>query len=259
MAGSRSSVIVRIKRALTVLALHRGLESMTVGTTMSDATRATKKAAVDPESVRAFLRTEPAFLREDENLLGELGLKVDVGNVIDFGPKALARAAAAHRREASVRQAIEANARANFSAQAQTHAAVIDVLDARNHSDLARRVDEMSMLRFGLAAGVMALEGPFRVPAGWCALVDGQVDMLMGDAPIARMGFYAPALGLFGDKIDRIRSMALVRMAIWEPRREAILAFGSTDPEAFTPDMGTELVNFLARVVERTAERWPVL
>jgi uncharacterized protein YigA (DUF484 family) len=35
------------------------------------------------------------------------------------------------------------------------------------------------------------------------------------------------------------------------------LAFGSTDPEAFAEDMGPELVVFLARVVERLAERWP--
>lgn len=225
---------------------------------MSDATRATKKA-VDPESVRDFLRTEPEFLRHDEDLLGELGLKVAAGNVVDFGPVALAKAAAAHKREASVRQAIEANARANFSAQAQTHAAVIDMLDARNHSDLARRVDEMAMKRFGLAAGVMALEGPSRVPAGWRALAEGQVDMLLGDAPIARLGFFAPALHLFDERMNVIRSMALVRMAVWEPRREALIAFGSKDPEGFTPDMGAELVNFLARVVERTAERWPVL
>lgn len=226
---------------------------------MSDATRATKKTTVDADSVRAFLRTQPQFLRQDEDLLGELGLKVDAANVLDFGPAALAKVAAAHKREALARQAIEANARANYSAQAQTHAAVIDMLDARNHSDLARRVDELSVLRFGLAAGVIALEGPNRVPAGWRALAEGQADMLVGDAPIARMGFFAPALPLFGDKAELIRSMALVRMAIWEPRREAVLAFGSTDPEAFMPDMGTELVNFLGRVVERTAERWPVL
>jgi uncharacterized protein YigA (DUF484 family) len=226
--------------------------------TMSDATNANRKP-VDAESVRDFLRVQPEFLRQDENLLGELGLRVDAANVIDFGPAALARAAAAHQREASVRQAIEANARANYSAQAQTHAAVIDMLDARNHADLARRVDEMAMLRFGLTAGIVALEGPSRVPAGWFALAEGQVDMIVGEAPIARMGFFAPALPLFGDRAETIRSMALVRMAIWEPRREALIAFGSKDPEGFTPDMGAELVNFLARVVERTAERWPVL
>ena len=82
---------------------------------------------------------------------------------------------------------------------------------------------------------------------------------LLGEHAVARMGFYSPALGLFGDKLDHIRSMAIVRLALWEPSRQGILAFGSSDPEAFTPDMGSDLVAFLARVVERTAERWPVL
>ena len=225
---------------------------------MSDATQAMIRP-VDPEVVRAFLRDEPDFLRDDSRLLGELGLRVDGGNVIDFGPAALARASAAHKREAVVRREIEDTARANFSAQAQTHAAVIDLLDSRNHSDLARRVDEMAALRFSLTTGVIVLEGPGRVPAGWHGLIEGQVDMLMGEHAVARMGFYAPALGLFGDKLDLIRSMAIVRLALWEPSRQGILAFGSSDPEAFTPDMGSDLVAFLARVVERTAERWPIL
>ena len=30
-------------------------------------------------------------------------------------------------------------------------------------------------------------------------------------------------------------------------------------PEGFTAQMGCELVAFIARVVERTAERWPIL
>ena len=53
--------------------------------------------------------------------------------------------------------------------------------------------------------------------------------------------------------------MAMVRMAIWEPARQGLLAFGSPDPDGFTEEMGAELVAFLARVVERTAERWPIL
>ena len=73
------------------------------------------------------------------------------------------------------------------------------------------------------------------------------------------MGFAPTALGLFGAEAAEVRSMAMVRMAIWEPSCQALLAFGSADPEGFTPDMGAELVAFLARVVERTAERWPRL
>jgi len=212
-----------------------------------------------PAEVRRFLADNPEFLREDDGLLEELGLKVAGGNVVDFGPAALARVHAAHQREATQRQQIEETARANFSAQAQTHGAVVDLLEARNHSDLAWRLDELSRARFALAAGVIALEDPERVPAGWRPLVEGQVDMLLGGPQRrARMGFAPTALGLFGDQAQSVRSMAMVRISIWEPARQGLLAFGSPDPQGFTEDMGAELVAFLARVVERTAERWPL-
>ncbi|MDP3176015.1 MAG: DUF484 family protein [Phenylobacterium sp.] len=216
--------------------------------------------ALAPEQVRGFLTENPGFLRDDDRLLAELGLRLDAANVVDFGPAALARVHAAHREESTARRYLEATARANFSAQAQTHGAVIDLLEARNHADLARRVDELAQLRFGLAAGVVALEGPGRTPAGWRMLVEGQVDMILGGGQkLASMGFAPTALGLFGERAPQVRSMAMVRMAIWEPARQGLLAFGSTDEHAFTEDMGAELVAFLARVVERTAERWPVL
>jgi uncharacterized protein YigA (DUF484 family) len=216
---------------------------------------------IEPGAVRRFLSDNPEFLTGDDGLLDELGLKVAAGgNVVEFAPAAMARIHAAHQHEATQRQQVEETARANFSAQAQTHGAVVDLLDARNHSDLARRVDELAQQRFGLAAGVIALETEGHPPAGWRMLVESQVDMILGGSQqLARMGFAPTALGLFGDRSDEIKSMAMVRMAIWEPSRQGLLAFGSADPEGFTEDMGTELVAFLARVVERTAERWPIL
>ncbi|HEX3887536.1 MAG TPA: DUF484 family protein [Phenylobacterium sp.] len=219
---------------------------------------------LEPAAVRRFLSDNPEFLTGDDGLLDELGLRVaqgvSGGNVVEFAPAAMARIHAAHQQEATQRQQLEETARANFSAQAQTHGAVVDLLEARNHSDLARRVDELAQQRFGLAAGVIALETEAHPPAGWKMLVEGQVDMILGgDQRLARMGFAPTALGLFGKRAEEIASMAMVRMAIWEPSRQGLLAFGSTDPEGFTQDMGSELVAFLARVVERTAERWPIL
>jgi hypothetical protein len=218
------------------------------------------EARLEPADVRRFLSDNPEFLTGDDGLLGELGLKVVGGNVVDFAPAAMARIHAAHQQEASQRQYLEETAQANFAAQAQTHGAVVDVLDARNHSDLARRVDELAQQRFGLAAGVIALETEGLPPAGWKMLVEGQVDMILGGQQrLARMGFAPTALGLFGERAEGVASMAMVRMAMWEPSRQGLLAFGSADPEGFTQDMGAELVAFLARVVERTAERWPIL
>jgi len=215
-------------------------------------------APLEPEAVRRFLSAHPAFLKDDAGLLAELGLTVATSNVIEFAP--MARVHAAHQREAEQRQLLEEIARANFAAQAQTHGAVVDLLDARNHADLARRVDELARARFGLAAGVVAIEVSAMPPAGWVGLIEGQVDLILdGPQRLARMGFAPTARGLFGDAGEAIASMAMVRMAVWEPSRHGILAFGSHDPEGFTPEMGAELVAFLARVVERTAERWPLL
>jgi uncharacterized protein YigA (DUF484 family) len=226
---------------------------------MSDAAKALGERDEAARDIRDFLRAHPEVLRGDEALLSELGLRLDAANLVDFGPAAIAKASAAHKREASVRKQLEALAKANFAAQAQTHAAVIDLLEARNHSDLARRVDELATLRLGLAGAVVALEGPARTPAGWVALVEGQVDLVLGPQKVARMGFHAPALPLFGDRAGSVKSMALVRLGIWAPTRQGILAFGSPDASGFTSDMGSELVAFLARVFERTAERWPIL
>ncbi len=215
---------------------------------------------LEPAQVRRFLADNPQFLLEDVGLLADLGLKVAAGNIVNFGAAALARVHAAHQREAEQRQQIEETTRANFSAQAQTHGAVVDLLEARNLSDLARRVDELARIRFGLFGGVIALEAQRSTPAGWGRLVEGQVDMILGGPQrLAHMGPGSVARGLFGDNADMVGSVAMVRMAIWEPSRQGLLAIASSDPEGFTPDMGSELVAFLARVVERTAERWPLL
>lgn len=224
-----------------------------------DAGAKAKNEALGPEAVRAFLSDNPDFLRGDPALLAELGLRPDAANVVEFGPAALARVHEAHRRESTARRQLEATARANFAAQAQTHGAVIDLLESRNHSDLARRVDELAQLRFGLVAGVVCLEGPERTPAGWRTMVEGQIDMIIGHQNVALMGFQPTALGLFSERAEHVKSMAMVRMALWEPARQGLIAFGSADEHGFTADMGAELVAFLARVVERTAERWPVL
>ena len=209
-------------------------------------------------SAQAFVAENGERLRGDPNLLAALGLRLDVANIIDFGPIALSRISAAHARESGERKRLEATARANFAAQAQTHAAVIDLLESRNHADLARRVDDMARLRFGLAAGVVALEGPGESPPGWIPLVEGQVDLILGPRSLARMGVAPTAHGLFGHLAPVIGSVALVRLAIWEPARQGVIAFGALDADAFSADMGEELVTFLARVLERTAERWPL-
>jgi len=213
----------------------------------------------DWRTVSAFLREHPGLIREDADLLSDLGLWIKAANIVEFGPAALARLSAAKTREKAARRQLEATARANFAAQAQTHAAVTDLMESRNHADLARRVDEIARLRFGLVAGVIALEIPGGVPAGWRPLPADGADGLLGGGRLALMGPPGPAQSLFGEQAEEVASIAMVRTAIWTPARQGLLVFGSPQAQGFTGDMGVELVAFLARVVERMAERWPVL
>ena len=155
------------------------------------------EAALGWRDVRAFLKAHPAVLREDAELLSDLGLRINAANVVEFGPAALARHVAAHRRESSARLQLEATARANFAAQAQCHAGVVDVLESRNNADLARRLDETARFRFGLLGAAIGVEG--LAPAGWRSLDAGMIDRMLGAEGQAWMGQNAFAGTLFGE------------------------------------------------------------
>ena len=213
--------------------------------------------------IRAWLQAHPQTLLDDRSLLEEIGLKPHGRNVVEFGRAALTRLEAAAEREADARKRIEAIARANFAAQTQTHVAALDLMEARNLSDLARRLDAVAQGRFGLAGAAVALEKPGPVPFGWKALEAGGVDKLLGEHGLTWLGPNFDGLGLLGAAEEEVRSVALIRMTPAfpgaDPGRAALCAFGSAEEDGFTANMGCELVAFIARVVERTAERWPLL
>ena len=213
--------------------------------------------------VRDWLQTHPQTLLDDRSLLEEIGLKPHGRNVVEFGRAALTRLEEAAEREADARKRIEAIARANFAAQTQTHVAALDLMEARNASDLVRRLDATAQGRFGLSGAAIAVEKPGGVPFGWRALEPGGVDTLLGENGLHWLGENFDGLNLFGASEDQVASVALIRMAphISEDgtARHALCAFGSPETDGFSASMGCELVAFIARVVERTAERWPVL
>ena len=226
------------------------------------------EVTVDPAphwpEIRAWLQANPQTLLDDRSLLEEVGLKPHGRNVIEFGPAALTRLEAVAVRESDARKQIEAIARANFAAQTQTHVAALDLMEARNHSDLARRLDASAQGRFGLSGAAVALEKPGGVPFGWRGLEAGGVDALLGDHGLTWLGPNFEGLNLFGAVEEQVKSVALIRMAPMfagadDGLRPALCAFGSPEADGFTSQMGCELVAFIARVVERTAERWPIL
>lgn len=198
-----------------------------------------------------LLRHRDALL-SDEALLAELGLRRQDSSVIDFSHTALARTGAAHAREAQARQRLEAIAEANYAAQSQTLASALDLMDARDNTDLAIRLDRIARGRFGLVAGCLALEG--ETPQRWRPLAPGQVDLLLGPNAETRLGVVPTALGLFGGLAPVIGSVALIRLRT--PAGAGLFALAAGESDTFTPDLGAELILFLAQVTGRMANRW---
>ena len=126
---------------------------------MSEAIWSKAAELIDPRVIRDFLKANPDYIRNDPELLEALGLRIDAANVVDFGPAALTRVAAAHKREAGARKQLEATARANFAAQAQTHAAVTQALDDAAYNPRPQRHGDVvadaqgHALRFGVVEG----------------------------------------------------------------------------------------------------------
>jgi uncharacterized protein YigA (DUF484 family) len=204
---------------------------------------------------RSMILTNPDLVRADAPLLQALGLRPHAPNVVDFGAVAVARLEAARDRESEARREMEGVAQANFAAQAQTHAAVLDLLAATNSADLAYRLHEVAQRRFGLEIASVGVEG--HPPPGWRALPVGLVGYVLAPDQTCAVGPCTGGGELFGEAVDRVKSVALVRLSLFDPKRAGLVAFGSADPDGFAPDMGVELIAFLGQVVERLAERWP--
>lgn len=213
----------------------------------------------DWQALRRHLMKHAESLQRDKALLEALGLQPRQRHLIDFGPAALAKLEQRAMKDIDVRRQLELTAKANFDAQSETHALVLSLLEARNHADLARRLNEETRKRFGLISAVVALEDTAPVPLGWKTLDYGGVDYIVGEDGLSLLGPEGVCRVLFEDDVRRIKSAAVLRTAMWREGRPGLVAFGSSDDEGFTADMGAELVAFVARVVERVADRWPVL
>ena len=213
----------------------------------------------DWQALRRHLVKHADAIARDTALLEALGLQAKSRHLIDFGPAALSRLEQRALKDFDVRRQLEITAKANFDAQTQTHGLILSLLESRNHSDLARRLNEEARERFGLVAATIALEDTAPVPLGWKTLDYGGVDYIIGENGLSLLGPDGVCRVLFDDDVKRVKSAAVLRIALWREGRPGLVAFGSSDFEGFSPEMGAELVAFVARVAERVAERWPVL
>ncbi|MFQ5775159.1 MAG: DUF484 family protein [Kiloniellaceae bacterium] len=220
--------------------------------------------AVSAAQVVDYLRGHPTFLCEHPELLDVLTPPArscgdGVADLQQFMVEKLRRELA---EMAAARDALVVTGRSNLSAQARVHKAALALLGARSFEHFIETLTTDVAIILDLDVVTVGVEQTTGAPTrpetpGVCRLEPHMIDHLIG--PGQQVALRADVTGdpaIFGPGAGLVRSDALIRLSISRAAPAALLALGSRQPEQFQPGQGTELLGFLARVVETSIRGW---
>lgn len=230
--------------------------------TARDNTAAARKLTT--AEVRDFLLANPDFLESDRELLETLAPPAgeDGSNVLDLQHIMVRRL----QRRVSQLQDIQADlieaTSFNALAREQVHAAVLDMLDAKSFEELIDFIISPDGLAHALGVGaiVLCVESATDVAGigvrGVRILERGGVEHVLGAAPYILADHVAASRALYGAAAESIGSEALIRLDFSSSAPPGLLAIGSPDPQHFHPDQAGDLIEFIARIIERCVRLW---
>jgi hypothetical protein len=149
--------------------------------------------------------------------------------------------------------------RSNMFIQGRTHTAVLMLLGADSTSELAQIVGQQLPPLLDVDAAALAVEPP-PVPlppdSPLCRLADGEIDRVFGaEREILLIPYWCGNGSLFGSASSSVRSAALARLVLTCRPYHGLLALGSRHEGSFNSGQATDLLHFLARVVEQCLQR----
>jgi len=219
--------------------------------------------ALTAEDVAAWLREHPDFLSQNIDLVQHLTPpSVSHGKgVLDFQYFMVERLRGEVGRLKEQQRELISTTRANVNNQNRIHAAVLFLLDARTFEQLIQTITtDLAVLLDLDVAGLVVESNGSEIPhvhaSGVRVVEPGTVNGWLGKRDVV---LYADTPGdpsIFGGGAGLVRSQALIRIQVSEETPAGLLVFGSREPDMFHSGQGTELVCFLARVIERSIRAW---
>jgi uncharacterized protein YigA (DUF484 family) len=228
-------------------------------------TNTTTQSPVTDEDVVEYLKSHPEFLQKNPDACDHLLPPKDTSQgrgIADFQHYMVQRL----RKDKdtvieTTRDLIEVS-RLNMNSVSRIHDATLRILEARNFPgfiqaitmDIAAILDVDAVMLVVESDGSSATAG--MNAAGVRVVPQGTIDGWMQGQESLLQGDIHGSDAVFGGAARLVRSQAVLRVDISNMTPPAILAFGSRDPEMFRDGQGTELVSYLARVVERCFRLW---
>jgi len=218
----------------------------------------------DEARIAAYLREHPDFLLRHPDLVRVLtppGGR-DGGNVEDFRGFLIERLREeTDRLQADNRDLVITN-RDNLNGQRRIHDAVLALIGAPDFQQLVHVLTTDLAVILDLDVVTLCVEvadakWPRAVAGGVFTLQPGAVDELIGAGRDFVLFRKRPGeRAVFGGATGLVQSSALLRVRFGAKGPVGILALGSRNDDMFHPGQGTELLNFLARVVELCVRAW---
>jgi uncharacterized protein YigA (DUF484 family) len=221
----------------------------------------------DAQVVR-FLRENPDFLERYPQLLSVIRAPERQfedadeagGEVVDLQGAMLSRMRSElAQREKQSSELIDAS-RANLQSQNRVHAAVIAILSARSldHMIEILTIDLAGLLNVDAVA--LCLEGGMVTPTsaqGLRVVPVGTIDKILDVSRTVSLRENVEGdRRIYGEVAGLVRSEAMLRLSVREDAPCALLAMGSREPDRFHTGQGSELLTFLARILEHSIRTW---
>ena len=218
-----------------------------------------EQPVVTEDLVVAYLKANPDFLSRQPDLIARMAqpTRFDGGSVVDLQQFMIGRLHDELDQMRGCAEHLITTSRSNMSIQSRTIEAVLTTMDAADMEGLSQVMSEdypalldVDVCCLGFETG----EHPAILP-GVHPLPPGLLDQVIGPNEVMLRGHANGDPVIFGDAASLVCSFALVRL---DPPGcpPGLLALGSRNERTFHTSQGTELLAFLARVLEDCISRW---
>lgn len=228
-------------------------------------TKTTTSSPISDTDVVEFLKNHPDFLQKNPDACDLLLPPKDTGKgrgVADFQHYMVQRLKKDKDTVIETTRDLIEVSRLNMNSVNRIHEATLKILEARSFPQFIQAItmDIAAILDVDAAILVVESDGSTSTAgmnaAGVRVVPQGTIDQWMqGQESLLQADIHGSD-AVFGGAARLVRSQAVLRVDISKFTPPAILAFGSRDPELFRDGQGTELVSYLARVVERCFRLW---
>jgi len=216
------------------------------------------------DQVVAYLRRHPEFLERHPDLLDVLhppARQLDGKNIADLQQAMIHRLRDRIDGVENDRLDLISTTRGNLSSQTRVHETVLDLIDARSFEQFIEILTSDLVVKLHLDVVALCVENDRpdlpRTRAGIRFLPPGYVASVLGPTETVLLRAIAePEPRIYGQGAGLVASEALLRIEVGPDTPTGLLALGARTPGHFAPGQGTELLGFLAGVIESTARAW---